>query len=92
MTQLSDRLIQSSGLVVRVATVANRFFFAAVVLGLLLSAIFPARFAMLLIQPGPGTDLRATIIGMRLLMLLGVAMAVAADRLLAALAQIVCEC
>ncbi len=89
MTSPTDKLTESSQLVVRVAIVANRVFLGAVIFGLLASAVFPSQFAMMLMQPARGTDLRATILGMRWMLLLGVAMAVATDRLLAALAQIV---
>jgi hypothetical protein len=84
-----DRLIKGSRLVVRIAIVTNRLFLLAVIVGLLLSWIFPAQFVALLIQPGPGMDVRSATTGLRLLMLLGLAMAVATDRLLAALAQII---
>jgi hypothetical protein len=84
-----DRLIKGSRLVVRIAIVLNRLFLAAVVVGLLLSWIFPAQFVALLLQPSPGTDVQSALTGVRLLMLLGVAMAVVTDRLLAALAQII---
>jgi hypothetical protein len=84
-----DRLIKGSRLVVRIAIVLNRFFLAAVVVGLLLSWIFLAQFVALLLQPSPGTDVGSALTGVRLLMLLGLAMAVVTDRLLAALAQII---
>jgi hypothetical protein len=84
-----DRLIKGSRLVVRIAIVLNRLFLAAVVVGLLLSWIFPAQFVALLLQPSPGTDVGSALTGVRLLMLLGLAMAVVTDRLLAALAQII---
>jgi hypothetical protein len=89
MPNSSDRLIKTSRIVVRIAGLTNRLFLGAVLLGLLVSAIFPAQFAALLIQPGPGTDVRSTLSGMRWMLLLGIAMAIATDRLLAALAQIV---
>jgi hypothetical protein len=84
-----DRLIKGSRLVVRIAIVTNRLFLVAVIVGLLLSWIFPAQFVALLIQPSPGMDVRSAMTGLQLLMLLGLAMAVATDRLLAALAQII---
>jgi hypothetical protein len=84
-----DRLIKGSRLVVRIAIVTNRLFLLAVIVGLLLSWIFPAQFVAILIQPGPGMDVRSATMGLQLLMLLGLAMAVATDRLLAALAQII---
>jgi hypothetical protein len=89
MLNNKDRLIKGSRLVVRIAIALNRLFFLAVVVGLLLSWIFPAQFVALLLQPSPGTDVQSALTGVRLLMLLGVAMAVATDRLLAPLAQII---
>jgi hypothetical protein len=89
MLKSKDKLIKSSRLVVRIAAVTNRLFFLAVIVGLLLSWIFPAQFAVLLIQQDTGIDLRSALTGLRLLMLLGIAMALVTDRLLAALAQII---
>jgi Protein of unknown function (DUF2975) len=89
MLNNKDRLIKGSRLVVRIAIVLNRLFLAAVVVGLLLSWIFPAQFVPLLLHPTTGTDVRSAATGLRLLMLLGIAMAVITDRLLAALAQII---
>jgi DUF2975 family protein len=89
MLNNKDRLIKGSRLVVRIAIVLNRLFLLAVAVGLLLSWIFPAQFVALLLQPSPGTDVQSALIGVRLLMLLGAAMAVVTDRLLAALAQII---
>jgi len=84
-----DRLTKSSRLVVRIAAVTNRLFLAAVTAGLLLSWVLSAQFAGLLLQQNPGVDVRSAETGMRLLMLLGIAMAVAAEILLRALAQII---
>jgi Protein of unknown function (DUF2975) len=89
MLDNKDRLIKGSRLVVRIAIALNRLFFLAVVVGLLLSWIFPAQFVALLLQPSPGTDVGSALTGVRLLILLGVAMAAVTDRLLAPLAQII---
>jgi hypothetical protein len=89
MLNNKDRLIKGSRLVVRIAIALNRLFFLAVVVGLLLSWIFPAQFVALLLQPSPGTDVGSALTGVRLLILLGVAMAAVTDRLLAPLAQII---
>ena len=89
MLNNKDRLIKGSRLVVRIAIALNRLFFLAVVVGLLLSWIFPAQFVALLLQPSPGTDVQSALTGVRLLILLGVAMAAVTDRLLAPLAQII---
>jgi hypothetical protein len=87
--QNRDRLTKGARLVVCFAWVANRLFLLAVVLGLLLSWIFSARFAELMIQPTAATDVSSVMTGMRLLMLLGIAMSLVTDRLLLALAAIV---
>ena len=84
-----DKLMQSSRLVVRPGFVVNRVFLVAVALGLLLSWIFPAQFTALLLQPNAGIDMRSETTGLRLMLLLGIAMSVAIDRLFAALAQII---
>ena len=54
-----------------------------------MSFLFPAQFTALLIQPHPATDTQSETTGLRLMMLLGIAMSLAADRLLVALAQII---
>ena len=84
-----DRLIETSRLVIRCAFFANRVFLLAVVVGLALSWVFPAQFALLLSRTGHDADLSPTIHGLRLLMLVGVVMGLATDRLLSALGQLV---
>ena len=84
-----DRLTRSARLVVHSAWIANRLFLLAVALGLLLSFLFAAAFANLVDQMLPGTDVPSAMAGMRWLMLFGIAMAVATDRLFVALAAII---
>jgi hypothetical protein len=84
-----DKLIKSSRFVVRIGLVVNRLFLVAVVIGLILSWIFPSQFAAFLIQQPPGPGVSSTMTGMRWMMLLGIAMSVAIDRLLVTLAQII---
>jgi hypothetical protein len=84
-----DRLVRSSRLVVKIALIVNRVFFGAVVIGLLLSFLFSSQFVGWLIQPGAGTDVASALMGMRLLMLIGMAMAVGTEILLRALGQII---
>jgi hypothetical protein len=84
-----DKLIRSSSFVVRTGFVVNRVFLVGVAMGLLLSWIFPAQLAALLIQQTPESDMRSAMTGLRLLMLLGIVMSVAIDRLFTALAQII---
>ena len=89
MLEGKDRLINSSRWIVRTAALINRLFFVAVVVGLLLSWLLPTQFAALLLQGTPQADVASEITGLRLLLLLGAAMAVATDILLRSLAQIV---
>jgi hypothetical protein len=84
-----DRLIKTSRFVVRTGFIVNRLFLASVALGLILSWIFSSQLATLLIQQNAGTDARSEIAGLRLMMLLGIAMSVAIDRLFVALTQII---
>jgi hypothetical protein len=84
-----DRLTKSSRLVVRIAVVTNRLFFVAVTVGLLLSWRLSAQLTGLLLDQNPGVDVRSVTTGLRLLMLLGIVMAVATEILLRALAQII---
>jgi hypothetical protein len=82
-----DKLIRTSRLVVKTGSLINRLFLAAVVVGLLLSVIFASQMVSMLVPQGP--DVRSAITGLRLEMLLGIAMAVAIDRLFVALKQII---
>lgn len=84
-----DRLINTSRFVVRTGFIVNRLFLAAVALGLLLSWICSSQLAALLLQQNPGTDVRSEMTGLRLMLLLGIVMSVAIDRLFVELAQII---
>jgi hypothetical protein len=84
-----DKLIKTSRFVVHAAFIVNRLFLAAVALGLLLSLAFSTQFAALLIPQHAGIDVRSETMGLRLMMLLGIAMSAAIDRLLVVLAQII---
>ena len=84
-----DKLTHSAQFVVRLTWIANRLFLLAVISGLAVSWVFQAQFTSLVGQWLPGTDIESAMTGMRLLMLLGIAMAVATDRLLATLADII---
>jgi hypothetical protein len=80
-----ERLVWGAALAVRVAWLANRVFLLAVAAGLAATWVFPAWFAVVLIDAhAPGA-----MSGIRLLMVIGIVMAVATDRLLVALAQII---
>ncbi len=84
-----DRLIKTSRFVVRTGFIVNRLFLVAVVSGLLLSWLCFSALATLLMQQSPGADARSEMTGLRLMLLLGIAMSVAIDRLFVALTQII---
>lgn len=84
-----DRLVKSSRIVVRIASLANRFLLLAFVVLLLLSWIFSPQFAAWLAQSTPERDVLSKMTGMRWEILLGIAMSLATDRLFAALAQVI---
>ncbi len=83
-----DPLVRASQLVTRLLTQLNRIFLLAVIIGLIVSLIRPDRFARLLLQPIPAADLPPALAGARLVLLLGIVMALAWARLLAALATL----
>ena len=83
-----DNLIKISRIVVRVGFIVNRLFLAAVLLGLLVSWIFPAQFTNMLIGENQ-FDPRSVAVGLRLMLLLGIAMSVAIDRLFVPLTQMI---
>lgn len=84
-----DRLIEGSRFVVKVALVVNRLLLAAFVVGLALSWLFPTQLVAAILQPGPGVDVHSALIGMRWLVLIGVVMSAAADRIFVALTAVV---
>lgn len=85
----TDKLVKSSSVVVRTAIVANRLFLLALFLLLLSSWGFPRLFASLVPQSLPAADASSAITGVRLLILLGIAMSGIADRIFAVLAEMV---
>ncbi len=85
----SGTLINGSRWVVRAGLIGNRVFLVAVLLGMLWSFVFPGNFVAMLIHPGAGVDLHWTVVGLRCVLLLGVAMSVATDRLFVALEQMI---
>ena len=89
MARIKDRFMESSHWVVRIALLLNRSFAVAVFVGLLFSWLFRTAFVALMLGDHSGTDVQAKLTGLRLLMLLGLAMAAAPEFLLAALARIV---
>ncbi len=84
-----DRLVGTSRVIVAAARVANRVFLGGVVLGFALSLVFAGPLGTWVGQTEPGGDVVTGVMGVRLLLLVGVAMGVATDRLLSALRAVV---
>ncbi len=89
-----DHLTQGSRFVVRSALLLNRALLCAFLLGLISTWLFPSFFAAWIQQDwiqqsNPSVDVHPILTGMRLLVLLGIAMSVAADRIFVSLAQII---
>jgi len=84
-----DILVRGATVAVRAALIANRLFLAAVATGFVATWVAPGFLNRILLQADPSTDVAAALTGLRLLMLVGVVMAVATDRLLAALSAVV---
>lgn len=84
-----DTLIRSSARAVWLAAVANWAFGLAIVIGLTASLLLGARFTTLLLGAGPAVDLDSRTSGMRWLMILGIALAIAIYVLMRALARII---
>ncbi len=89
MLDAKDRLVRGSRLVVRIALWANRLFGLAVAVGLGLTWIFSGEFAGLLLPGTPAGELRPAAVGLRLLMVIGMAGAVGTEMVLRALTQII---
>jgi hypothetical protein len=84
-----DILVRGATVTVRVALIANRIFLAAVAIGFAATWLAPGFFDRMLLQADPSTDVAAALTGVRLLILVGVVMAIATDRLLVALGAVV---
>nr|WP_299597542.1 DUF2975 domain-containing protein [Sphingomonas bacterium] len=89
MMQRRDRLIGGAAATVRVASIANRVFLAAIAAGLVATWWIPGFIDALLAGADPAMDAPAALPGIRFLMLIGIGMAIATDRLLIALSAIV---
>jgi hypothetical protein len=84
----SDRLVNTSRIVVRIALIANRVFLVLLAVGLALTFIFSRQFAPLLLGFSP-PNLESAKAGMRLLIVIGILGSAATDRILVALTQII---
>jgi hypothetical protein len=83
-----DRLTETAWTVVRLGRVLNWLFLIGVLLGLALSWLFAGSLISFLSNSNPGVDAASEAIGLRLEMLIGIFAAIATDRLLDALRDI----
>lgn len=87
-TRQPDPLVRTAQFVTRLATRLNWTFLAAVIVGLLVSLASPALFTRFLLQSIPAADLPSALAGSRLVLLIGIVMALASARLLSALTRL----
>jgi hypothetical protein len=89
LTLNHSRLVQSSFLAVRIVIVLNRIFLGACLIGFTAAWIFPGWFSAWIGQTVPAADVASRLAGMRDMALTGILMAIASDRLLILLADII---
>ena len=84
-----DQLVQGVAVIVRIGRVVNRLLLVAIAAGLVGTWASPDFYRDMLVRADPAVDVTAALTGIRLLMLIGIAMTIATDRLLVALADVV---
>ena len=84
-----NQLVQRAAAIIRIARVLNGLLLVAVAAGLIGTWTSPSFYRDILVRADPAADATAALTGIRLLMLIGVAMTIATDRLVAALAGVV---
>lgn len=84
-----DQLVQGAAAIVRIGRVVNGLLLISIVAGLVGTWALPSFYRDMLIRANPAVDLTAALSGIRFLMLIGVAMTIATDRLLVPLGAIV---
>lgn len=84
-----DRLIQGAAVIVGVGRVANGVLLIAIAAGLVATWVSPGFYRAMLVNADPSVDVTAALTGVRLLMLVGIVMTIAFDRLLMPLAGVV---
>ena len=84
-----DQLVRGGAAIVRISRVVNRLLLIAIAAGLVGTWASPGFYRDMLVRADPAVDVTAALTGIRLLMLIGIAMTIATDRLLMALAGVV---
>ena len=83
------QLVNGAATIVRIGRVANGLLLFAIATGLVGTWLTPGFFRGMLGRADPLVDLTAALTGARLLMLIGIAMTIATDRLLVPLSRII---
>ena len=84
-----DRLVEGATAIIRIGRIVNGLLLAAIVTGLVSAWAAPGFYRDMLGRADPAVDVTAALIGIRLLMLIGIAMTIVTDRLLVPLGEIV---
>lgn len=84
-----DRLVEGTAAIVRIGRGVNGLLLVAIAAGLSGTWMSPGFYRDLLIQADHSVDVPAALSGVRLLMLIGIAMTIATDRLLVPLSGVV---
>ena len=84
-----DRLVEGAAAVICIGRILNGLLLAGIVAGLVGTWASPGFFRDMLVRADPAVDVIAALIGIRLLMLIGIAMTIVTDRLLVPLGEIV---
>ncbi|WP_267381506.1 MULTISPECIES: DUF2975 domain-containing protein [unclassified Sphingomonas] len=84
-----DQLVRGAAAIVRIGRAVNGLLFVAIAAGLVGTWISPGFYRDTLVRADPAVDVAAALTGIRLLMLIGVAMTMATDRLLVPLAGVI---
>ena len=83
-----DQLIQGAAAILRIGRVVNGLLLIAIAAGLVGTWVSPTFYSDMLVRADPAVDATSALIGIRLLMLIGVAMTIATDRLLVPLSGV----
>ena len=84
-----NQLVQGAAAIIRIARILNGLLLVAVAAGLIGTWASPSFYRDMLVRADPAADVTAALTGIRLLMLIGVAMTIATDRLVVPLAGVV---
>lgn len=84
-----DHLVRGVAAIIRIGRVVNGLLLVAIVAGLVGSWASPGFYRDILVRADPAVDVIAALTGVRLVMLIGIAMTIAIDRLLEPLGDIV---